>query len=188
MLADHLAVHRQELIQRVESRAGALERPDFATGREARIGALLDELIETLPGVVDDAPQPRPPASVPEIVQDQSVTCFGARSLRRSVDRHCQGVTLSEMVLVADCASVQTAADWTKPVGASGRRFGIPPRIRIPAGAWAASFSQAFYSRHHETEPPQSPRRRRNMSRSPSVRAVVRPRDSQVRAAAVSPA
>jgi signal transduction histidine kinase len=110
MLADFVEGHKQELIQQVESRAAASEEPGPASGRQARISALLEELV----GALRQGDGSRTPPATP-CSPDASLQCHERDLVRRDVieeiTRRSLSVTLAEMVIVCDWAG---AADRSR--------------------------------------------------------------------------
>jgi signal transduction histidine kinase len=103
MLADFVAGHKQELVRQVESRAAADAKPGPANGRQARIEALLEELIEALrSGAGSQTPQAA--SSSPDAGLEYRERDLVRRDVIEEITRRSLAVPLAEMVIVSDWA------------------------------------------------------------------------------------
>jgi hypothetical protein len=101
MLAYFFEQHRQELLQRVESRAAAEEEDASALARRARIGVAVEELIEALrQGKADLTVRRRSSASdAPLEARERELVRL---DVVEQVDRHATEATPDEMAIVSD--------------------------------------------------------------------------------------
>jgi PAS domain S-box-containing protein len=103
MLADFLAGQSQELVRSVERRAAEDGGPGAATGREARIKALVSELIEALRNGSVSRPS-APTGSVREAARECKERDLVRQETLAAVIRDSPAVGLREMVVLSDWA------------------------------------------------------------------------------------
>jgi hypothetical protein len=101
MLADFLSGHRQELVRQAERRAAEEEGPEPATGREARITALVTELITAL-----ERGKIAPTRAVGAEGKEAALMCHERDLVREEalarIRHDLPAVTLGEMSIVFD--------------------------------------------------------------------------------------
>jgi signal transduction histidine kinase len=103
MLVDFVEGHKQELIRQVESREAADAKPGPADGRQARIEALLEELIEALRRG-DGLQTPQTASFSPDAALEYRERDLVRRDVIEEITRQSLTVTLPEMVIVSDWA------------------------------------------------------------------------------------
>jgi PAS domain S-box-containing protein len=115
MLADQLMAHRQEVVRNVVARAPIVGPPVLATGREGRIGALVDELIGTLEHPDERVPTHRRPARATERSVEAQERELVRREVIDEVGRESLTATPAEIMMVCDwaCAAERSRQDET---------------------------------------------------------------------------